>query len=70
MASGRPQQLAILGSTGSVGVNTLDVVARHREAFRVVALTARNQVGLLFEQCRRFNAEYAVVLEPAAAEDL
>jgi 1-deoxy-D-xylulose-5-phosphate reductoisomerase len=70
MASGRPQQLAILGSTGSVGVSTLDVVARHREAFRVVALTARNRADLLFEQCRRFNAAYAVMLEPEAAEDL
>ena len=70
MNSGRPQRLAILGSTGSVGVNTLDVVARHRAAFRVVALTARNQVDLLFEQCRRFNVAHAVMLEPGAAERL
>jgi 1-deoxy-D-xylulose-5-phosphate reductoisomerase len=63
-----PQKLAILGSTGSVGVSTLDVVSRHPSAFRVVALTARNQIDLLYEQCRTFNPEYVVVLDaPAAA---
>lgn len=62
------QNLTILGSTGSVGVNTLDVVARHREKFSVVALTARHQVDLLFEQCLRFKPKFAVMVESPAAE--
>lgn len=64
------RNLAILGSTGSVGVSTLDVVSRHPGAFRVVALTARNQVDLLYEQCRTFKPEYVVVLEASAAAAL
>src|SRR5688500_10847960 len=64
------QHLAILGSTGSVGVNTLDVVSRHPEAFRVVAQTARNQTDLLYEQCCKFNPQFAVMLDPSAAADL
>ena len=64
------QNLAILGSTGSVGVNTLDVVARHPLAFRVVALTARDRADLLYEQCRKFNPDYAVMLDGSAAATL
>lgn len=64
------QRLTILGSTGSVGVNTLDVVARHRNRFDVVALTARNQAETLFKQCLEFRPRTAVVLEAAAAQDL
>jgi len=64
------RHLAILGSTGSVGVSTLDVVARHPGMFRVVALTARNQTDLLFEQCLQFKPACAVMLDPAAATDL
>ena len=43
--------VVVLGSTGSVGVSTLDVIARHRDALRVVALTARSNDERLFEQC-------------------
>ena len=64
------QNLTILGSTGSVGVNTLDVVARHPDKFRVVALTARHRVDLLFAQCQAFKPQYAVMLEAQAAEQL
>ncbi|MGQ0749688.1 MAG: 1-deoxy-D-xylulose-5-phosphate reductoisomerase [Betaproteobacteria bacterium] len=64
------RNLAVLGSTGSVGVSTLDVVSRHPSAFRVVALTARNQVDLLYEQCRMFSPEYVVVLDAPAAAGL
>lgn len=64
------KRLAILGSTGSVGASTLDVVARHRERFEVVALTARHQVDALLEQCRAFRPKFAVLLEPAAAREL
>jgi len=64
------RRLTILGSTGSVGVNTLDVVALHPGKFEIVALTARNQTQLLFEQCLRFRPRFAAVLEPSSAEDL
>jgi len=64
----RPQNIVVLGSTGSVGVNTLDVIARHRERFHVVALTANRQADRLFEQCIRFMPEYAVLNDAAAAE--
>ena len=64
------QRLTILGSTGSVGANTLDVVARHRERFEVVALTARHQTETLFQQCLAFRPKTAVMLEPAGAREL
>jgi 1-deoxy-D-xylulose-5-phosphate reductoisomerase len=64
------QNLTILGSTGSVGVSTLDVVVRHPRKFRVFALSARNQTDLLFEQCRKFQPRFAVMLEPRAADEL
>jgi 1-deoxy-D-xylulose-5-phosphate reductoisomerase len=64
------RQLTILGSTGSIGVSTLDVVARHPHRFRIAALAARNRVDVLFDQCIRFQPEIAVMLEPEAAERL
>ena len=64
------QSLTILGSTGSIGTSTLDVVARHPDRFRVVALTANTQVDLLFEQCRRFQPRYAVAVDAHAAATL
>ena len=64
------QRLTVLGSTGSVGVNTLDVVARHRNRFEVVALTAHNRTEALFKQCLEFQPRIAVVEEAAAAQDL
>ncbi len=65
-----PRNLTILGSTGSVGLNTLDVVARHRERFRIVALTAHRSTDALLDQCRRFHPQYAVMGDPASAEQL
>ena len=62
--------LAILGSTGSIGVSTLDVVERHPERFRVTALTACRDVDGLAEQCQRFGPRFAVMVESAAAEQL
>ncbi len=59
-------KLTILGATGSIGVSTLDVVARHPERFEVVALTGHRQVEVLAAQCRRFRPAYAVV---GGAED-
>jgi 1-deoxy-D-xylulose-5-phosphate reductoisomerase len=62
--------LAILGSTGSIGISTLDVVARHPDKYRVTALTAQRQDDVLFEQCMRFKPRYAVLLDEAAAARL
>ena len=53
--------VSILGSTGSVGTSTLDVIARHPQKFRVFALTASTQVDLLLKQCVEFQPEYAVM---------
>lgn len=61
------QNLTILGSTGSIGVNTLDVVARHPQRFRVVALTANARIDTLLEQCKRFEPQFAVVVNADAA---
>jgi len=66
----RPQNVTILGSTGTIGVNTLDVIARHPERFCAFALTANSRVEPLFEQCQRFNPAYAVMLDDQAAETL
>ena len=57
------QVLTILGSTGSIGESTLDVVSRHPEKFRVFALAGHKQVEKLAVQCRTFSPEYAVVAD-------
>ena len=62
--------LAILGATGSVGVSTLDVVARNPERFAIRALTGCNNWTLLLEQCRRFRPAVAVLANPEAAARL
>ena len=64
------QQITILGATGSIGMNTLDVIARHPQRFQVYALSADRQWERLFEQCRQFNPRYAVLVDMAAAEQL
>ena len=64
------KSIAILGSTGSVGVTTLDVVGRFPERFRVVALAAGRNVKLLADQVRRFQPELVSVESPALAQDL
>ncbi|MGH8750526.1 MAG: 1-deoxy-D-xylulose-5-phosphate reductoisomerase [Burkholderiales bacterium] len=64
------QNVTLLGSTGSIGVNTLDVIARHPQHLRVVALSAGTKAELLFEQCRRFRPVYAVLRSEQAAEQL
>ena len=64
------QQITILGATGSIGMNTLDVIARHPQRFQVYALTADRQWERLFEQCRQFNPRYAVLVDVTAAEQL
>ena len=65
-----PKKLAILGSTGSIGVNTLDVVRAHPERFKVVALTAGKQVDRLAQQCIEFKPVLAIVSDAKDAAHL
>jgi len=62
--------VAVLGSTGSIGGCTLDVLARHPDRFRVTALTANRQVERLYEQCLQFRPPLAVLLDATAAAQL
>ena len=64
------QVLTILGATGSIGVSTLDVVARHPERFEVFALAGHRQTAKLAEQCRSFRPRYAVMADEASAAEL
>ena len=64
------QNLTILGSTGSIGTSTLDVVARHPDKYRIFALTAFRQVDLLFRQSLQFKPDFAVLLDEAAGVQL
>ena len=64
------QVLTILGSTGSIGESTLDVVSRHPEKFRVFALAGHRQVDKLAAQCKQFRPEYAVVGNAGHAAEL
>jgi 1-deoxy-D-xylulose-5-phosphate reductoisomerase len=64
------QNVTILGATGTIGLHTLDVIARHPERFRAYALTAHSRVDALFEQCKKFEPAYAVMLDADAAEAL
>jgi 1-deoxy-D-xylulose-5-phosphate reductoisomerase len=66
----RPQRLVILGSTGSVGATTLDVVSRHRESFEVIALSGYQRMDVLAAQCREWQPRWAVVPTPARAAEL
>jgi 1-deoxy-D-xylulose-5-phosphate reductoisomerase len=62
--------ITILGATGTIGVNTLDVIARHPDRYHVVALTANRSAARLFDQCLAAHPRYAVMREPAWAADL
>jgi 1-deoxy-D-xylulose-5-phosphate reductoisomerase len=64
------QKITVLGSTGSIGVSTLDVIRRHPGRYEVVALCAHSQVDRLFEQCLEFRPQYAVVRDALLAETL
>ena len=59
--------ITVLGSTGSIGVNTLDVVSRHPDQFKVFALTGASQVDLMFKQCMQFQPLFAVMVREDAA---
>lgn len=62
--------ITVLGATGSIGVNTLDVIARHPDRYRVVALTANQDVERMLEQCRSHRPEFAVMASELAATQL
>ena len=62
--------ISVLGSTGSIGVNTLDVIARHPEQFGVYALAANSSVDTMLAQCLAFEPHYAVMMNEAAADTL
>ncbi|MFP5413427.1 MAG: 1-deoxy-D-xylulose-5-phosphate reductoisomerase [Gammaproteobacteria bacterium] len=64
------QGVSILGSTGSVGASALDVIARHPERFRVIALSGYQRLDVLADQCRRFLPELVAVPTAAAAHQL
>jgi 1-deoxy-D-xylulose-5-phosphate reductoisomerase len=64
------KRLAILGSTGSIGVQALDVVSRFPDRFEVVALSAGRNVARLAEQVRRFRPRLVALADEAAARDL
>ena len=66
----KPDQITILGATGSIGESTLAVLAEHPERFSVYALTAHRQSDKLLDQCRRFRPRYAVLVDPAEAKAL
>lgn len=62
--------ICILGATGSIGVNTLDVAARHPDKYKIVALSANSQVDRLVEQCEQYQPAYAVIADETAVDDL
>ena len=64
------QRLCVLGASGSVGTNTLDVVARHGDRFEVFALTGHQRVNELFQQCLLWRPRFAAMSVPAAADEL
>jgi 1-deoxy-D-xylulose-5-phosphate reductoisomerase len=64
------QRVCILGSTGSVGANTLDVISRHTGRFEVFALSAHSQVDALFQQCLQWRPQFAALPDATRARDL
>lgn len=64
------QRITILGATGSIGTNTLDVLALHPDKYKVFALTAHSNVELLLQQCIRFQPEYVVVSDTSRADEM
>jgi 1-deoxy-D-xylulose-5-phosphate reductoisomerase len=62
--------ITILGSTGSIGISTLDIISRHPEKFRIIALTANTNVETLYQQCLLFHPEYAVMSDESSAKEL
>src|SRR5437016_1522419 len=70
MEMSAPRRITVLGSTGSVGGNTLDLIERHPGRYQVEALTAHRNVATLAEQARRFGARLAVIGDAALYGEL
>lgn len=66
----QPRGIAVLGATGSIGVNTLDVISRHPGRFKLLVLTANTQVERLFEQCQQFQPRTAIMADAESAQRL
>lgn len=66
-AQGGQRSVAVLGATGSIGCNTLDIIAHHPDRFRVASLTANKNAEKLIEQARRFRPDYVAVVDAEAA---
>ncbi|MGH8820262.1 MAG: 1-deoxy-D-xylulose-5-phosphate reductoisomerase, partial [Rhodoferax sp.] len=64
------QRVTVLGSTGSVGTSTLDVIARHPDRFEVFALSAATQVELMLRQCLQFRPRFAVMASASHGREL
>ncbi|WP_407713626.1 1-deoxy-D-xylulose-5-phosphate reductoisomerase [Comamonas testosteroni] len=64
------QKITVLGSTGSIGTNTLDVVARHPDQYEIFALSAATQVDLMLSQCAQFKPQFAVMASAPHAQQL
>ena len=64
------QRVTVLGSTGSIGVNTLDVLARHPQRFSVFALSGHSRMDLLFSQCLAHHPQFVVATDPGAGAQL
>ncbi len=66
----KQQNITVLGSTGSIGVSTLDIIRRHPERYRAFALCAHSQIDKLFEQCVEFRPKFAVLRDEVLADQL
>ena len=64
----KKQGICILGSTGTIGINTLDVIRRHPQRFKVIALTANQQVERMLQQCEEWRPQFVVISDPDAAQ--
>ena len=64
------RMVSVLGSTGSIGLNTLDVIARHPQRFGVYGLSANASVATMLAQCQTVRPRFAVMVDEAAAESL
>lgn len=70
VSKGVIQNVAILGATGTIGIQTLNVIAQHPGRFKVFALTANNNIKSMLDLCRQYLPEYAVMLQSSAATEL
>ncbi len=70
MSKASSKGICILGATGTIGVNTLDVIARHPDSYHVVALSANTNVVKLEQQCLDVSPQYAVMVDEGSAEQL